>query len=74
MRTLGDVEPRYVLLCDPDNTLLAPLLQHLLLDKTPGTQQLWEQGHWDELTLGQALPLPEVLAQPPALTPFVLPR
>lgn len=73
-RTLEDVEPRYVLLCDPDNTLLAPLLQHLLLDKTPGTQHLWEQGHWDELTLGQALPLPEVLAQPPALTPFVPPR
>jgi membrane protein len=73
-RTIDDVEPRYVLLCDPDETLLAPLLQHLLLDKTPGTQQLWAQGHWDELTLGQALPLPEVLAQPPALAPFALPR
>ena len=73
-RTIDDVEPRYVLLCDPDETLLAPLLQHLLLDKTPGTQKLWEQGHWDELTLGQALPLPEVIAQPPALVPFVLPR
>lgn len=73
-RTIDDVEPRYVLLCDPDETLLAPLLQHLLLDRTPGTQKLWEQGHWDELTLGQALPLPEVIAQPPALVPFVLPR
>lgn len=73
-RTIDDIEPRYVLLCDPDETLLAPLLQHLLLDRTPGTQKLWEQGHWDELTLGQALPLPEVIAQPPALVPFVLPR
>ena len=54
--------------------LLRLLLQHLLLDRTPGTQKLWEQGHWDELTLGQALPLPEVIAQPPALVPFVLPR
>lgn len=57
-RALEDREARYVLLCNPDTTPLAPLLQHLLLERTPSTEPLWQQGHWDELTLRQALPVP----------------
>ncbi|MOA66294.1 hypothetical protein D3C78_1930040 [compost metagenome] len=45
-----------MLICDPDATPLAPLLQHLLLDKTASTNALWRAGHWDRLTLRQVLP------------------
>jgi len=64
-RTLDDIEPRYVLLCEPDTTPLAPLLQHLLVERTPSTERLWQQGRWDDLTLRQALPA----AEPPAPAP-----
>lgn len=46
---------RYVLLADPGSTLLAPLLNALLLRREETTQKLWESGHWPSLTLRQAL-------------------
>ena len=36
-------EPRYVLLADPPHTLLAPLLQRLLLDKADSLAPLWDR-------------------------------
>ena len=36
-----DPEPRYVLLADPERTLLAPLLQRLLLDRADTLEPLW---------------------------------
>ncbi len=70
-RMLDDIEPRYVLLCDPDATPLAPLLQQLLLDKTASTQALWREGQWDVLTLRQVLPQQEATsaAQVQTVTP-----
>lgn len=62
-RSLDDIEPRYVLLCNPDETLLEPLLQHLLLDKTASTQALWQRGQWERLSLREVLP-----AQVPAVS------
>ncbi len=66
-RALDEHEARYVLICDPDTTPLAPLLEHLLVERTPSTERLWEQGHWDELTLRQALPTAAAPAPPLAL-------
>ncbi|MNR03516.1 hypothetical protein D3C85_1194130 [compost metagenome] len=65
--TLDDIEPRYVLLCEPDTTPLAPLLAHLLVDRTPSTEPLWQQGRWDDLTLRQALPAVGAPAPAPQL-------
>ena len=48
-------ESNYILLADPDHTLLEPLIQRLLLDKTDSTAALWSAGKWPHLTLQQAL-------------------
>ena len=48
-------EARYILLADPDQTLLEPLMQLLLLEKTESTTQLWKQGQWAALRLRQVL-------------------
>ncbi len=48
-------EERYILLADPDQTLLEPLMQQLLLDKTESTSPLWTHGNWATLTLRQVL-------------------
>lgn len=53
--TGADEASRYVLLADPDQTLLEPLIQRLLLDKTGATQPLWAAGQWSHLKLRQAL-------------------
>ena len=45
----------YILLADPDKTLLEPLMQQLLLDKTDSTLPLWSRANWDALSLRQAL-------------------
>ena len=45
----------YVLLVDPDQTPLEPLMQQLLLDKTDSTLPLWVAGRWSHLKLCQAL-------------------
>jgi membrane protein len=51
----ADEESNYILLADPDQTLLEPLMQRLLLDKTDSTLPLWAAGQWPSLKLRQAL-------------------
>ena len=46
---------RYVLLADPDSTLLAPLLNALLLPQDEATRNLWENSHWPSMVLRKAL-------------------
>ena len=48
-----DEESNYILLADPDQTLLEPLMQQLLLDKTDSTLPLWQQANWSDLKLRQ---------------------
>lgn len=54
---LEEGEPRYVLLADPDQTLLAPLLQHMLIRHTEGTDALWRSAGWEHRLLRDALPI-----------------
>ena len=51
----ADEESNYILLADPDLTMLEPLLQRLLLDKTDSTLPLWQQANWSALRLRQVL-------------------
>ncbi|MEO6015883.1 MAG: YhjD/YihY/BrkB family envelope integrity protein [Polaromonas sp.] len=51
----GDQESRYLLLADPDQTPLEPLMQRLLLEKTDSTLPLWMQARWGELRMRQVL-------------------
>jgi membrane protein len=51
----ADEESNYILLADPEQTLLEPLMQRLLLDKTDSTLPLWAAGQWSHLKLSQAL-------------------
>ena len=51
----GQEDSGYVLLADPDRTLLEPLLRQLLLDKSPSTANLWEKAGWPSLRLRDAL-------------------
>jgi membrane protein len=51
----ADEESNYILLADPEQTLLEPLLQRLLLDKTDATLPLWQQANWSALRLRQVL-------------------
>ena len=51
----GDSASRYLLLVDPDVTLLAPLMQELLLDRAPSVNKLWEKAGWPLLHLRDAL-------------------
>ena len=46
--------PRQVLLANPENTLLAPLLDALLLRREAGTEKLWRSSQLSVLTLQQA--------------------
>lgn len=48
-------ESNYILLADPEQTMLEPLMQRLLLDKTDSTLPLWAAGQWSQLKLRQAL-------------------
>ncbi|WP_180127775.1 YihY family inner membrane protein [Rhodoferax sp. BLA1] len=50
-----DASARLVLLADPDTTLLAPLLDGLLLKQEPSTQNLWKNGLWSSFSLRSAL-------------------
>ena len=45
----------YILLADPGETPLEPLMQALLLEKTAATLPLWQQARWSELKLRQVL-------------------
>lgn len=51
----SDASARLVLLADPDTTLLAPLLDGLLLKQEPSTQNLWKNGRWPSFNLRSAL-------------------
>ena len=51
----ADEESHYILLADPDQTLLEPLMQRLLLEKTDSTLPLWATARWSNLKLRQAL-------------------
>lgn len=46
---------RYVLLVAPGDTLMAPLVERLLLARQPITTRFWSESHWARLTLAQAL-------------------
>lgn len=50
----ADEESNYILLADPDQTLLEPLMQRLLLDKTDSTLPLWAAAGWSGIKLRQA--------------------
>ena len=50
-----DGQSSYILLVDPDQTLLEPLIQRLLLDKTTSTLALWAAAGWSGIHLRQAL-------------------
>ena len=50
-----DGQSSYILLVDPDQTLLEPLIQRLLLDKTTSTLPLWAAAGWSGIHLRQAL-------------------
>ena len=51
----GDNEPRYVLLVNPDRTPVEPLVNALLLDKTPGTDKLRARAGWADTPLRDVL-------------------
>ena len=51
----GEMESRYLLLADPDTTVLEPLMQQLLLDKSESVKNLWEKASWPALHLRDAL-------------------
>ena len=51
----ADEESNYILLADPEQTMLEPLMERLLLDKTDSTLPLWAAGQWPHLKLSQAL-------------------
>ena len=48
-------ESRYILLAEPDKTLLEPLMQQLLLDKTDSTLSLWTAAQLTVIKLHQVL-------------------
>ena len=50
-----DQERRYILLADPQQTQLEPLMHQLLLVKTASTLPLWTQGQWSALQLRHVL-------------------
>jgi membrane protein len=50
-----DAESRYLLLVDPDTTLLAPLMQQLLLGQAESLENLWEKSRWNSLRMGHVL-------------------
>ena len=48
-------EARYVLLVDPDVTLLEPLLSAWLVERTEQTEKIWQIGRWPSITLREVL-------------------
>lgn len=48
-------EARFVLLIDPAQTTLEPLLNSLLLPRNPANEALWRSGGWPARTLREAL-------------------
>ena len=69
---LADRDGRYVLLADPDNTLLAPLMDRLLLSRSPAVERLWREARWPAMRLRDVLggaPLPGAAEGPGPLAP-----
>lgn len=50
----GD-EARFILLTDPEHTLLAPLMQKLLLPPSEMTEKLWQKDRWPASNLREVL-------------------
>ena len=48
-------EARFILLTDPEHTLLAPLMQKLLLPPSEMTEKLWKKDRWTLSTLREVL-------------------
>ena len=51
----GSAESRYLLLADPQTTLLEPLMARLLIRPAPSLDKLWQKGAWRLLCLRDAL-------------------
>ena len=51
----GEDESRYLLLAEPDDTPLEPLMQQLLLDKASSIEKLWGNARWSSIRLRDAL-------------------
>lgn len=49
-------DPRLVLLMAPEQTLLAPLVERLLLRPSESSQALWTASRWNDLKVGEVLP------------------
>ncbi len=43
--------PRYVLICEPEKTLAAPLITVFLLEPSPDVMGLWNHAHFDKIQL-----------------------
>ncbi len=50
-----DTEPVFVLLAEPESTMLAPLATELLLEKNESTERLWHSAAWERTPLGAVL-------------------
>lgn len=48
-------EPVWVLLADPEQTLLAPLAEVLLLERGPSTERFWQGSGWQSMSLRSVL-------------------
>ena len=48
-------DARFILLTDPQTTLLEPLMQKLLLPPSETTEKLWKSGRWPTSTLREVL-------------------
>ncbi|MBX3610924.1 MAG: YihY family inner membrane protein [Hydrogenophaga sp.] len=55
---LDEDAERYVLLIDPTQTALGPLMERLLLSRQSATSRLWDQSRWAAMTVAEALPEP----------------
>lgn len=53
--TQNGEEARFILLTDPQTTLLEPLIQKLLLPPSETTTKLWKNGRWPTSTLREVL-------------------
>ena len=54
---------RYVLLCDPLRTLAQPLVDRLLLDRTPAVERFWQRAQLDRILLADIVERPETAPQ-----------
>jgi membrane protein len=48
-------EPVWILLADPEQTLLAPLVEVLLLERGPSTERFWQGSGWQSMSLRSVL-------------------